>query len=330
MIAGRRNIVSRIGITVASAALALIAATVTAQSYPSKTVEFVAHVNPGGGTDVFARLIMEIIGREKLISQPMIVSNRAGGAGTVAFNYIKSKRGEPHTVLTIATGSFVTAISRTDLDLGLEHFTPLAFFARDPQGVIVPTDSKYKTFKDLVDDAKAQSEAIVCAVTSATGTGRQTLWRIERATGAKFKFVTFKAGSEAVLSVLGGHVPFTTENVSEAWAHIEAKKMRVLAVTTEKRMPALPDVPTLTELGYKVQIGTGRGFGMPAGVPKEAVAAMEAILEKVHKSALWRDYSQKNMYEDRWMGSAAFAGYLAEQRAAQKEFIDSIGLSRKP
>lgn len=300
-----------------------------AQAFPSKTLEFVVHVNPGGGTDVFARLIQEIITREKLVTQPMIVVSKTGGAGTVAFNYVKGKRGDPHTVLTIATGSFVTAISRPDLDLGLEHFTPLAFFARDPQGVIVPTESKYKTFKDLVEDAKKQPEAIVCAVTSATGTGRQTLWRIERATGAKFKFVTFKAGSEAVLSVLGGHVPFTTENVSEAWAHIEAKKMRVLAVTTEKRMPALPDVPTLTELGYNVQIGTGRGFGMPAGVPKEAVAAMEGILKKAHASPLWQDYSKKNMYEDRWMGSAEFAKYLAEQRAAQKEFIDSIGLSKK-
>lgn len=302
---------------------------VLAQAYPSKNVEFVVHVNPGGGTDVFARLVQEIITKEKLITQPMLVTSKTGGAGAVAFGYVKSKRGDPHTVLTIATGSFVTAISRPDLDLGLEHFTPVAFFARDPQGVIVQTESKYKTFKDLVDDAKKQPQPIVCAVTSATGTGRQTLFRIERATGAKFKFVTFKAGSEAVLSVLGGHVPFTTENVSEAWAHIEAKKMRVLAVTTEKRMPALPDVPTLTELGYKVEIGTGRGFGMPAGVPKEAVATMEGILHKAHRSALWRDYSQKNMYEDRWMGSTEFAKYLAEQRMAQKEFIDSIGLSKK-
>ena len=157
-----------------------------------------------------------------------------------------------------------TTTLHSDLDLGLEHFTPVAFFARDPQGVIVNADSKYRTFKDLIDDAKKQPEAIVCAVTSATGTGRQTLWRIERETGAKFKFVTFKAGSEAVLSVLGGHVPFTTENVSEAWAHIEAKKMRVLAVTTEKRMPALPDTPTMVEAGVPlIRVNWSRVAGAP-------------------------------------------------------------------
>jgi putative tricarboxylic transport membrane protein len=141
--------------------------------------------------------------------------------------------------------------------------------------------------------------------------------------------VTFKAGSEAVLSVLGGHVPFTTENVSEAWAHIEAKKMRVLAVTTAKRMPSLPDVPTLNELGYKVEIGTGRGFGMPAGVPKEAVASMEGILQKAHRSKLWRDYADQNKYEDAWMGSDQFTRYLAEQRKVQAEFVQSLGLGKK-
>ena len=324
-----RNFRSRF-IAALSAAAVVCAGAAAAQSYPSRTVDFVVHVNPGGGTDVFARYVTEIMTRDKLVSQPLVVQNRTGGAGVVAFTYVKGKRGDPHTVLTIATGSFLTAAARSDLDLGLEHFTPLAFFARDPQGIMVHADSKYRTFKDLIDDAKGQPDSIVCAVTSATGTGRMTLWRLERETGTRFKFVTFKAGSEAVVSVLGGHVPFTTENVSEAWGHIEAKKIRVLAVTTEQRMPALPDVPTLTELGYKVQIGTGRGFVMPAGVPKEAVAAMEALLEKVHKSALWRDYAVNNLYEDRWMGAAEFTRYLAEQRVAQREFVDAIGLGKKP
>ena len=320
----RNHLVSALG----AVALACAAAA-SAQSYPSRPVEFIVHVNPGGGTDVFARLVTEIMTRDKLVTQPLVVQSRTGGAGVVAFTYVKSKRGDPHTVLTMATGSFLTAASRPDLDLGLEHFTPLAFFARDPQGIIVNADSRYRSIKDLIDDAKGQPEGIVCAVTSATGTGRMTLWRLERESGTRFKFVTFKAGSEAVLAVLGGHVPFTTENVSEAWAHIEAKKMRVLAVTTELRMPALPDVPTLTELGYKVQIGTGRGFVMPAGVPKEAAAAMEALLEKVHKSARWREYAVNNLYEDRWMGSAEFGRYLVEQRVAQREFVEAIGLGKK-
>jgi hypothetical protein len=157
------------------------------------------------------------------------VRRARGGAGVVAFAYIRSKRGDPHTVLTMATGSFLTAASRPDLDL--EHCTPLAFFARDPQGIIVNADSKYRTFKELLDDAKARPGEIVCAVT-------------------------------------------------EAWSHIEAKKMRVPAVTTESRMPALPDVPTLTELGCKVQIGTGPGSPASAmvGTSGAALARVRLVM----------------------------------------------------
>ena len=315
--------------TLLAAGLALAAVGVSAQSYPSRPIEFVVHVTPGGGTDVFARLVTEIMTREKIVTQPLVVVNRPGGSGTIAFTYVKSKRGSPYTVLTMATGSFLAATARTDLDLGLRHFTPLAFFASDPQGIIVNADSKYKTYKELIADAKSQPDTIACSVASAQGTGRQMLWLMERETGTRFKFVAFKSGSEAVLSVLGGHVQVTTENVSEAWAHIEAKKMRVLAVTTEKRMPALPDVPTMLELGSKITIGTGRGFVMPADVPKKDAAAMEALLAQVHKSALWKDYSQKNMYEERWMGSAEFARYLVVVAKSQEEFVKAVGAAAK-
>ena len=87
------------------AAAVVYAAAAPAQPYPSRTVDFVVHVNPGGGTDVFARLVTEIMTRDKLVSQPLVVQNRTGGAGVVAFTYVKGKRGDPHTVLTIATGS---------------------------------------------------------------------------------------------------------------------------------------------------------------------------------------------------------------------------------
>ena len=163
MIRESRSFSRQIMIAFGAAAIACSAAA-AAQTYPSKQVDFVVHVNPGGGTDVFARLVTEIMTRDRLVTQPLVVLNRPGGAGVVAFTYVKSKRGDPHTVLTMATGSFLTAASRPDLDLGLEHFTPLAFFARDPQGIIVNTDSPYRTFKDLLDDAKKRPGEIVCAV----------------------------------------------------------------------------------------------------------------------------------------------------------------------
>src|SRR5687767_2516478 len=106
---------------VAALAFALFASAAAAQ-FPSKSLEFVVHTAPGGGTDVFARAISEMLQREKLISQPIVVANRVGGGGTISFSHIKSKRGDPHVVLTVATGSLLAAAARTELGLGLENY----------------------------------------------------------------------------------------------------------------------------------------------------------------------------------------------------------------
>ncbi len=321
---------NRNGINLASALIMLAAAAVaSAQPFPNKPVEFVVHVTPGGGTDIFARAVSEFITRDKLLSQPVIVGNRPGGSGAIAFTYIKGKRGDPHFVLTVATGSLMSAAIRPDLGLGLDHYTPLAFFALDPQTITVSAASKIMNFKEFLEASRREPETALAAVASAGGTGRLLLYYLERDTGLKFKFVAFKSGSEATLSVLGGHVPFTTENLSEMYAQVEAKQMRVLAVTGDKRLPMLPDVPTLKELGYPIVFGTGRGFAMPAGVPKEAAAAMEGVLKKVYESPTYKEFAARNMYENLYMGSAEFTQFLAKRREEMVSFMAQVGPAQK-
>ncbi|HEX2827293.1 MAG TPA: tripartite tricarboxylate transporter substrate binding protein [Burkholderiales bacterium] len=317
------------------AAVALAAGAVAAhvahaaQWSPSRPIEFVVHTSPGGGTDTFARAVADMLGREKIYSQPTTVSNRTGGAGGVAFNYVKSKKGDPHVVLGIATGTLLTAASRPELGLGLDNYTPVAFFAMDPQAIAVPADSKFKTMKDLVEAGKREPMSIPAAITSATGSARLFLYLLERETGAKYKFVSFKGGSEATTAVLGGHVPFTPENLSEMMSMVESKKMRVLAVTGEKRLAAVPDTPTLKELGYNIVVGTGRGFAMPAGVSKEAAASMEASLKRVHDSAAWKEFAKRFMYEDTYLNAAQTAEYLAKRREEMAGFLTYISAPAK-
>ncbi|MGZ8154655.1 MAG: Bug family tripartite tricarboxylate transporter substrate binding protein [Burkholderiales bacterium] len=301
----------------------------SAQSFPSKPIEFVVHTSPGGGTDLFARAVAEFVGREKVFSQPLVVSNKPGGSGVTAFSYVKSKKGDPHVVLTMATGSFLSAANRPELGLGLEQFTPIGSFALDPQAIAVPWDSKFKTVKDLIEAGKREPNAIVSSITSATGTARVLLYLIERETGAKFKYVSFKSGSEATTAVVGGHVAFTPENLSEMLGFVEGKKMRILAVTGNKRLAAVPDAPTMKEAGYNITVGTGRGFVMAAGVPKDAAAAMEAALKRVHGSAAWQEFSKRNNFEDMYMGSAEFGKYLAGLSTEMSAFLAHIGAPAK-
>ena len=307
-------------------AVAAFAGVAQTQSYPSRTIEWISHSSAGSGTDLFNRNVSDLLAKEKIFSVPFIHSNRVGGNGVIAYNYVKSKRGDPHVVIAMSVTVILTASARPELELGLDTITPISRFAQDPQVVAVRTESKFKSFKELADAASREPGSVVAGVTGPTGSGRATLFWIERETGARFRFVTFKGGGDAVLATLGGHVEVTTENMSEMMPLMEAKKMRLLAVTGERRFKTAPDVPTLRELGYNIMQATGRGWGMPPDVPKDAAAIMEAALKRVHDSPGYKEYAERNMFEDAYLGSADFAKQLVKQRAEQIEFLKAIGI----
>jgi tripartite-type tricarboxylate transporter receptor subunit TctC len=231
--------------------------------------------------------------------------------------------------MTVASMAMLTQSVRPELKLGLENYAPIAFLAQDPQAVMVLAESPYKTLKDLIDAARREPNSLVASITSPGGTGRLTLWLLEREAGARVKPVFFKSGADAIMQVMGGHTHLSTENISEGYASVASKKLRVLAVTSRTRLPIVPDAPTLIELGYNIHVGTGRGFAMPADVPKEAVTQMEAILKRVYESPAWKEQAERNMFENIWMGSAEYAKHLAERRVVVHEFLQSIGIASK-
>src|SRR5688572_7583215 len=301
-----------------------------AQPYPSRPLEIVVHTGPGAGNDRVARIFADILQREKLVGQPLTVVNKVGGLGTVAFNYIKAKRGDPHVILSGVGSTLVAATLRPEFGISLDQVTPLAMLARDPQAVMVSGDSPWKTFKELIDAAKREPGKLVGSFGTPTAGGRTLLWMIERETGARFNPVSLKSGAEAIISVMGGHTHLSTENVSEGIAAVESGKIRVLAVTSGQRMPQVPGAPTLKELGYDIHMGAARGFAMPAAVPREAVEHMERVLERVYHSGGWKAHAQQSLYENVWMGSAEFSKYLLVRRAQAQEFLTAIGALPKP
>ena len=303
--------------------------TALAQVYPSKPIELVVHTSAGSGGDVVSRAVAEIIRANKFLPQTLTVNNRVGGAGVIGFGYFKTKRGDPYVMMSV-TGTILAMAFRPEINIGLENYTPLALFAIDPQTIMVPWDSPFKTVKDLLEAARAKPDTLVAATTSMQGTGRLVVHLMEKHTpGAKFKFVTFKGGSEAVTSTAGGHTTFTTENLGEGIGFVEGKRLRVLAITADKRLPQAPDVPTLQELGYPITAGTIRGFTFTAGVPKEAVVTMETALKKAHDSPEWKELAKRNLYQDIFMGSAEFTKFLNVRMVEYKAFYEAVGLGKK-
>jgi putative tricarboxylic transport membrane protein len=266
-----------------------------AQKFLTKPIEFVCHAAVGGGSDIMARMMQTVIEKEKLCPQPVAVVNRAGGGGAIAFAYVAGKKGDPHIWLT-ATTSFLTTPLLGKSKYTYRDFTPLANLAYDDFFVTVRADSPYKTMKDLIEDARKKPGMIKTGGTYAPGTDALISHMIEKAAGVKFNYIPFKSGGEAMVALLGGNLDMFYPNPGEALGQMEAKKVRILAVASEKRLTAAPEIPTLRELGINATFQQVRSIAAPKDIPPEAVRYYDELFRKLADSKLWKEkYIQENM-----------------------------------
>ena len=309
----------------------LIAGWVTptfAQPYPSRHIELVSATGAGGGSDLVARMVADIIAKDKLLPQQVIVQNRPGGGGAVGQTYVAAKRGDPYIFMQTAI-NLVTVPIRTGLDLGVDKFTTLGAIGFDLNSISVAENSPYRTLKDLLAAARDKPKTISVGITSPGGGAHSMMHRLEKLSGARFNMVSFKSGAESVTAVMGGHIQATAENLGEVMGQVELKKLRLLGVPSMHRIAALPNVPTLKEQGFDIHAGALRGFVAPAGIPRDAAKVLEDTLAKVHKSAAWREYMARNMYEDIYMNAEELSKWLAAQQAEMMQYLTEMGLALK-
>ena len=299
-----------------------------AQQYPTRPIELVSSTGAGGGSDLVCRLVADIIAKEKLLPQQVFVVNKPGGGGAVGQTYVSARRGDPYIFMLAAT-NLVAAPIRTGLDIGVDKFQTLGAIGFDLNAISVAEGSPYRTLKDLVAAAREKPGTISVGTTSPGGGAHSMMHRLQKLSGARFNIVSFKSGAETVTAVMGGHLHVTAENLGEVLGQVEQKKLRLLAVPSSKRLAALPNVPTLKELGFDIHAGGMRGFVAPAGIPREAAKTLEDTLAKVHKSAAWREYMAKNLYEDIYMNADEFSKWLAAQHVEMLQFLTDIGLAMK-
>jgi putative tricarboxylic transport membrane protein len=299
-----------------------------AQSYPSRPIELVSATGAGGGSDLVCRIVADIIAKEKLLPQQVFVVNKPGGGGAVGSTYVAARRGDPYIFMQ-AANNLVAAPIRTGLDIGVDKFQPLGAIGFDLNAISVAENSPFRTLKDLVAAAREKPGTISVGTTSPGGGAHSMMYRLQKLSGARFNIVSFKSGAETVTAVMGGHIHVTAENLGEVLGQVEAKKLRLLGVPSRNRLPALPDVPTLKEQGFDIHAGGLRAFVAPAGIPRDAAKVLEDTLAKVHKSAAWREYMAKNMYEDVYMNAEEMSKWLAAQQVEMLQFLTEIGLALK-
>lgn len=296
------------------------------QVYPSKPFEFVVPFGAGGGSDILARMIAKVLSDDRIVTVPIVISNKPGGSGAVGWSYVLSKRGDPY-VLTTISGSFWTTPLVGQAPFKVTDFTPVAGLALDTFLFVVRAESAYRTIGDIVKVSKATPEAISVGGSAIASDDRVVTAMLEKTAGIKMTYVPFGGSGPALTAMLGGHVSAVWLNPAEGLEQLKAKKVRALAVSSTKRLAILPDAPTFRELGYDIVWDQYRGVSMPPGVPNEAVQTMWSAFQRLCRSQKWqKEYIETNVLVPMCQGPAEWKRTVESVAQRYVDFYKEIGL----
>ncbi|HUQ74130.1 MAG TPA: tripartite tricarboxylate transporter substrate binding protein [Burkholderiales bacterium] len=252
-----------------------------AQAYPSKTVKFVMPAAAGSSPDRVSRLLAEKLG--VLWNAPVIVENRPGATGTVGSEYVMRSAPDGHTALFAFTSVIQAPALMPKVPYDIEKdFAAVSLVAYAAVALAVRADSPYRTLADLLAAARNPAAPLAYGTFGAGSTYHIYGETLARAAKAHMVMVPYKGEALAMTDLLGGQIPSTWASIGLASPHVQSGRVRALAVAHTRRSPALPDVPTFTELGYP-QLGTVSWFGVlvPAATPRAVVEKLSADINRV-------------------------------------------------
>ena len=264
-----------------SSLLGITASNAMAQAYPNKPIKLIVPFAPGGFTDVVAR----ILGQKLSISlgQPFVIENKAGAGSTIGTDFVAKAAPDGYTLVMVSTTHVISPAIYAKLPYDpIKSFTPVSKLVDSAYVLMVNPKVPVNSVADYIALAKAQPDKIHYA-SSGNGSSQHLMGGMFAAmTGTKLIHVPYKGSSGAASDLVAGVVESSFAGVPNAMAQVPAGRLKALAVTTAKRIPQLPDVPTMQEAGVPgYEASVWLGLLAPAGTPKEIVARLNAEIAKV-------------------------------------------------
>jgi putative tricarboxylic transport membrane protein len=332
-----KNISGRILKMTAVLSAAVAAASVPLQACawePSKTVEFIVPAGTGGGADQMARFIQGMVAKYKLMKEPMVVLNEGGGAGAEGFLDVKDAKGDPHKLIITLSNLFTTPLA-TQTPFNWRDLTPVQMEALDEFVLWVNADTPYKTPKDYIDAVKkAGPGKFKMGGTGSKQEDQIVTVSIEKQTGAKFTYISYRGGGEVAVQLVGKHIDSSVNNPIEAVAQWRAGKLRPLCVFDAKRMPykqkmtetmSWYDIPPCKDAGLNVEYLMLRGIFMPGGVTQEQVDYYVNVLNKVRQTPEWKTFMDQGAFNQSVMSGKEYADWVAREEARHIQLMKEAG-----
>jgi tripartite-type tricarboxylate transporter receptor subunit TctC len=297
------------------------AGTVAHAQYPRQSIDMT--VLFGGSSATIAQVLADAMSKE--LGVPVAAVSRTGAGGAVGYSHVKSSPPSGYTIVW-NSNSISTVYHSGNIDFDYRSFDPVARIGMEVPALAVRANSGWRTLKDFAAAAKQKRMRVGIS-------GRGSFVHLVSAAlfskmGIDVIYVPYGQGT-APAELLGGRVDAALQWPNQFTGQVNAKQLRVLAVTSGSRIPVLPDAPTAKEQGYDVDLVMWRGLAAPKGTPKEAVAKLEAAARRVVASQRFKDVSAKLGFEPGFLPAAEFGALIARDDAAIAALMTQLGLKRR-
>lgn len=305
------------------AGLFLLVGPVMAQEkFPAKNIDVVIPFAAGGNTEINAQLLRPNL--QKTLGVGVAVVLKPGAGTTIGMNFVANAPPDGYTVAGNTPSLLCTRYTMKS-GVSYEKFDPILRSVAVPMGVAVKADAPWKNFKEFMDHAKANPGKVLMGN---SGIGAMThigTTGIEMATGMKFTHMPFKGTGPEITALIGGHIDGGVMEISSLYPFWEAKKLRILAVSSPERSPVLPDVPTFREHGFDMDVGTWVTYFAPKGTPKDRLQVLHNAFKAAMESSEHRDYYKKQGGIIEYMDLQKVALWVEAQDKLWKKIIDFGG-----
>lgn len=314
----------------AVSAVAVLAASVSApcfaqSAFPQREITIVVPFNPGGASDMTARIIAK--GMEADLGKPVVVINKAGGSGGVGMSSVARGTPDGYTLTYVPVELVMhKALKLSDLEPATFDFIGQTTMV--PAAVTVPADAPYNTIAEFVKHAQANPGKVRVG-----NSGAGSIWHIaasalELNQKVTFNHIPFEGAAPAVTALMGKHIEAVAVNAGEVKAGVDAGKLKILAIMTPERDPAFPKVPTLIESGIKLEFSGWGGFAAPKGTPKPVLERLSAALKKAASSEEFKTFITSRGMVVRYRSSEEFKKFADDQYVFFNALLSKMELGK--
>jgi tripartite-type tricarboxylate transporter receptor subunit TctC len=284
----------------------------TQDKYPSRSIELVIPFDPGGSSDIAARIYSDELGRT--LNTTITAVNRPGGGGMQGAAYVAKAKKDGYTLLAGSGAGLVNGpvLRRKECPYDpSKDFFPLGNFVSTSTVFAVKSDSPFKTLADLKEFARKNPGKIKAGIGGVDNDSHFNLKLFESSNKIKITAIPFKGGGESLAAILGGHVDMASNTLSTFSENIKAGKLRALCVVSKTRYPDFPDVPTTLEIGEKeVNLSSWQGVFVTGGVPQNVINVLVPAFEKIFRNPELQKMAEKAQFRPDYMGPEEYRTFI--------------------